>query len=175
MQSWLQHLQQNYSTFKQYNIIDSTTPHDYMEIDWSQLQQLPEDGSVFDQLHYSEIHEAPGNRHEEEGPPEETLVAERIEQEVQARLFTRGFVPNLQTGRTELEELQAAANLSWISQFLLLSSHFHMLMVHSPMSILDSSWQSLHFPLYFQMVKQILMRSTISKFLSRSGLVIFYA
>ncbi|EPQ51245.1 hypothetical protein GLOTRDRAFT_96443 [Gloeophyllum trabeum ATCC 11539] len=75
----------------------------HVTVDSDLLQQVPEDGSVFDCV--CNITTETMSESFEEGPPE----ADEPDQQNAAPLFSHGFVPNVHTANTELEELHAAA------------------------------------------------------------------
>ncbi|KAJ7440710.1 hypothetical protein B0H11DRAFT_2252723 [Mycena galericulata] len=74
-----------------------------MTVDWTRLNDLPENASVRDQLRTVES-QVISEPDQDLGPPEEG--GNPVQQDP---LFTRGFVPNVTTGQTEIEQLHAAA------------------------------------------------------------------
>jgi hypothetical protein len=96
VQQWLEYLESHHPTFRAREVT----------VDYNHLNQLPEDSSVYARLRTIEAQdiEEPA---EPVGPPE-TETEPHVDEE-QTPLFSRGFVPNLQTSSTELEQLHAAA------------------------------------------------------------------
>ena len=102
VQQWLEYLQEHHSTFQSRAVV----------IDYGQLNQLPEDGSVHHRLRSIEAQDL-DDPAEDSGPlqnNDETGggIAGNANDE-NSPLFSRGFVPNVNSGRTELPELKAAA------------------------------------------------------------------
>ncbi|KAJ7812274.1 hypothetical protein B0H13DRAFT_1513522, partial [Mycena leptocephala] len=83
----LEYFQQHHPTFRSRCVT----------IEWERLNQLPQDGSIYNRLSMPEPEQDFGPPQEGENPGEHTP------------LFTRGFVPNLNTGQTEMDQLRAAA------------------------------------------------------------------
>jgi len=78
-------------------------------VDYNLLEQLPEDSSVYACLCTIETQDIE-ELAEPVGPPETGNDPNaNAEDAQQTPLFSRGFVPNLQTPHTELEQLHAAA------------------------------------------------------------------
>ncbi|KAJ7161630.1 hypothetical protein C8R46DRAFT_839640, partial [Mycena filopes] len=94
IQKWLVHLEAHHPTFRSRRVT----------IDWARLNELPEDASVRDRLRTVESQAVPGGEQDDAGPPEEGGP-----EQPQDPLFTRGFVPNVANGQTEIEQLHAAA------------------------------------------------------------------
>jgi hypothetical protein len=93
MQKWLEYLQDHHPTFKSRHVT----------IDWQRLNQPPVDGYVYNQLHTIQSQDIP-EPDQDVGPPQEGESPDE-----QTPLFTHGFVPNLNTGQTEMDQLRAAA------------------------------------------------------------------
>ncbi|KAF8195724.1 hypothetical protein K438DRAFT_1587127, partial [Mycena galopus ATCC 62051] len=94
IQKWLVYLEANHPTFRSRRV----------NIDWARLNDLPVDASVRDRLRTVESQAIPGAEQEDTGPPEEG-----DQEQPQDPLFTRGFVPNVASAQTEMEQLHAAA------------------------------------------------------------------
>ena len=93
---WLQYLEIHHPTFQNQSVT----------IDYTQLQNLPDNDLINEQLH-TEVQAAStdvANDVEEEGPPEADPEAD------QRPLVTHGLVPNLHDRQPELEALHMAAN-----------------------------------------------------------------
>ncbi|KAJ6578932.1 hypothetical protein B0H10DRAFT_2343751 [Mycena sp. CBHHK59/15] len=93
IQKWLTYLAAHHPTFKSQAVT----------IDWSRVDDLPADASVRDRLRTVQSREMP-DQAQDAGPPE--AVGNPEEQDP---LFTRGFVPNVTSAQTEMEQLHAAA------------------------------------------------------------------
>ncbi|KAJ7040144.1 hypothetical protein C8F04DRAFT_948875, partial [Mycena alexandri] len=94
IEKWLNYLELNHLTFQSRQVV----------VDRTRLNHLPEDASIRDRLRTVESQTIPGEN-QDVGPPEQEGAA--VNQ--QDPLFTRGFVPNVTTAQTELEQLHAAA------------------------------------------------------------------
>jgi hypothetical protein len=93
VEKWLNYLELNHPTFQSRQVT----------IDRTRLRDLPEDASVRDRLRTVESQTIP-EPNQDSGPPEQGENPQD-----QDPLFTRGFVPNVSTAQTELEQLHAAA------------------------------------------------------------------
>ncbi|KAJ6620451.1 hypothetical protein B0H10DRAFT_1946006 [Mycena sp. CBHHK59/15] len=93
IQMWLTYLAAHHPTFKSRAVT----------IDWDRLNNLPDDASVRDQLRAVQLQDMP-EQPQDAGPPEAAGNPEE-----QDPLFTRGFVPNVTSAQTEMEQLHAAA------------------------------------------------------------------
>ena len=99
IQQWLEYLETIHPTF----LAQAVT------VDYNLLEQLPEDSSVYARLRTIETQDIE-ELAEPVGPPETGNDPNaNAEDAQQTPLFSRGFVPNLQTPHTELEQLHAAA------------------------------------------------------------------
>ncbi|KAJ7879868.1 hypothetical protein B0H13DRAFT_1892031 [Mycena leptocephala] len=93
VEKWLDYLELNHPTFQSRQVT----------IDRTRLGDLPEDASVRDRLRTVESQTIP-EPNQDAGPPEQGENPQD-----QEPLFTRGFVPNVSTAQTEMEQLHAAA------------------------------------------------------------------
>ncbi|KAJ6631834.1 hypothetical protein B0H10DRAFT_2250268 [Mycena sp. CBHHK59/15] len=93
IQQWLTYLVANHPAFRR-----------NVTVDWDRVTQLPENALIHNQLHTVQSQNIP-EPDKDVGPPQD-----RENPHEQTPLFTRGFVPNMNTGQTEIEQLQAAAN-----------------------------------------------------------------
>ncbi|KAJ7929788.1 hypothetical protein B0H13DRAFT_1507614, partial [Mycena leptocephala] len=93
LQKWLEYLSEHHPTFQSQEVT----------IDWNRVNQLPENASVRNRLCTVQSQNIP-EPEPDTGPPEEGENPEP-----QDPLFTRGFVPNVTNGQTEIEQLRAAA------------------------------------------------------------------
>jgi hypothetical protein len=93
IEQWLKYLDMHHPTFRSRRV----------NIDWARLNQLPVDASVHGRLRTVETQNVP-EPNADVGPPQEGLNPGD-----DTPLFTRGFVPNVSTRETELEQLRAAA------------------------------------------------------------------
>ncbi|KAJ7319125.1 hypothetical protein DFH08DRAFT_714100 [Mycena albidolilacea] len=93
VEQWLKYLEAHHPTFRSRQVA----------IDWKQLSQLPLDSSVHGCLRTVETQNLP-EPNQDLGPPQEGLNPGD-----EAPLFTPGFVPNVSTRQTEIEQLHAAA------------------------------------------------------------------
>ncbi|KAH8113610.1 hypothetical protein DFH11DRAFT_1510041, partial [Phellopilus nigrolimitatus] len=103
IKEWLQAFEQYHPSFAVQNL-DGTPRQPQVSIDYSLLDNLPEDGSVFDRLQTT-VQDMPADFAEEQGPPEENTEND----EAGAPLFTAGLVPNMHNGLSEMDELREAA------------------------------------------------------------------
>ncbi|KAJ7302069.1 hypothetical protein DFH08DRAFT_723543 [Mycena albidolilacea] len=93
VEQWLKYLKAHHPTFRSRRVT----------IDWERLSQLPLDSSVHGHLRTVETQNL-SEPNQDLGPPQEGLNPGD-----EAPLFTRGFVPNVSTRQTEIEQLHAAA------------------------------------------------------------------
>ncbi|KAJ7048027.1 hypothetical protein C8F01DRAFT_966221, partial [Mycena amicta] len=91
LRQWLQYLEQHHPTFHGRQV----------HIDWDILNSLPKDGNVLQRVQSVSTEDL--NSNPDEGPPVENQQSDGSGQ------FSAGFAPNLQSGLTEFEKLQAAA------------------------------------------------------------------
>lgn len=97
LETWLKYLEVHHPTFRQ-------GAQQQVEIDYQRLNQLPEDGSIHEQLRNVESGSLE-DAFQDAGPPEVDTAAPGQ----QDPLYSAGFVPNMQNGQTEEELLRQAA------------------------------------------------------------------
>ncbi len=95
IQQWLQYLEANHPTFQSRRV----------RVDYTLLDQLPEDGLVHDRMCSMENQEL-DDLFRDQGPPEDSGDTAP---QPDGPLFTGGFVPNVTHRTTELDQLHAAA------------------------------------------------------------------
>ncbi|KAK7000858.1 hypothetical protein R3P38DRAFT_1816926 [Favolaschia claudopus] len=95
VQKWLEYLKEHHPTFR-----------NQIQVDFDRLANLPEDGSIRDQLRTVDSRDLSDDP--DEGPPEsEGNSADGTEHQPH---ISNGFVPNINSRSTEIEQLRAAAS-----------------------------------------------------------------
>ena len=101
MQQWLQYLEQNHSAFHNQGGL--------VRVDYTLLNQLPEDDSVHSRICTIEVKAEENLAPDNVGPQQDNEINNGEANQNNNPIYSAGFVPNVNMGTTEMQQLQAAA------------------------------------------------------------------
>ena len=101
IQQWLEYLENNHSAFRNQG--------GDVQVDYNLLNQLPEDNSVHDRIRTIEVGTEEDLVPENVGPQQDNDQPINEPDLENPPIYSAGFVPNVNVGITEMQQLQAAA------------------------------------------------------------------
>jgi hypothetical protein len=127
VQQWLQYLEQNHPAF--HNQGGS------VRVDYTLLNQLPEDDSVHSRICTIEVEAEENLAPDNVGPQQDNEINNGEANQNNNPIYSAGFVPNVNMGTTEMQQLQAAATNDVDNPIILTMPHIRGTPINENMSI----------------------------------------